>query len=137
MRNAVHPHAWPVPPVTPWSLRAWPPLLWQAGEPPRRRFEHLGTSVSPYSDAHGPTAGQTVWAAHDDEGEAGMAWDWVQIAHGVVAMADPMSLVTNLRLVSNQGEVLTSSESARYLNEFVRLLPWQREVQVALRAGPG
>ena len=66
-----------------------------------------------------------------------MAWDWVQIAHGVVAMADPMSLVTNLRLVSNQGAVLTSSESARYLNEFVRLLPWQREVQVALRTGPG
>ena len=66
-----------------------------------------------------------------------MAWDWVQIAHGVVAMADPMSLVTNLRLVSNQGEVLTSSESARYLNEFVRLLPWQREVQIALRACPG
>lgn len=78
-----------------------------------------------------------MWAAHDDDGEAGMAWDWVQIAHGVVAMSDPMSLVTNLRLVGDQGEVLTTHESARYLNEFVRLLPWQREVQVALRAGPG
>lgn len=66
-----------------------------------------------------------------------MAWDWIQIAHGVVAMADPMSLVTNLRLVGDQGEVLTSCESARYLNEFVRLLPWQHEVQIVLRAGPG
>ena len=66
-----------------------------------------------------------------------MAWDWVQIAHGVVAMADPMSLVTNLRLVSDQGEVLTVHESARYLNEFVRRLPWQQEVQIALRAGHG
>ncbi len=137
MQNVVHPHAVANPPVTPWTLRAWPPLLWQAGEPPRRRFQHLGTSITPMGDAHGPTAGQTIWAAHDDDGEAGMAWDWVQIAHGVVAMADPMSLVTNLRLVSDQGEVLTTHESARYLNEFVRLLPWQREVQVALRAGPG
>jgi hypothetical protein len=111
--------------------------LWQAGEPPRRRFQHLGTSISPTGDAQGPAAGQTVWAAHDDDGEAGMAWDWVQIAHGVVAMADPMSLVTNLRLVGDQGEVLTTHESARYLNEFVRLLPWQHEVQIALRAGPG
>jgi hypothetical protein len=85
----------------------------------------------------GTTAGQTVWAAHAADGEAGMAWDWVQIAHGVVAMADPMSLVTNLRLVSDQGEVLTPHESARYLNEFVRLLPWQHEVQMALRASPG
>ena len=25
-----------------------------------------------------------------------MAWDWVQIARGVVAMADPMSVVTNI-----------------------------------------
>ena len=66
-----------------------------------------------------------------------MAWDWVQIAHGVVAMADPMSLVTNLRLVGEQGEVLTVHESARYLNEFVRLLPWQHEVQIALRTGHG
>jgi hypothetical protein len=79
-------------------------------------------------------AGQTVWAARDDEGEAGVAWDWVQIARGVVAIADPMSLVTNLRLVSGQGEVLTMHESARFLNEFVRTLPWQHEVQRALLA---
>jgi hypothetical protein len=135
MQNAAVPHAVAHPPVTPWTLRAWPPLLWQAGEPPRRRFQHLGTSIAPGGDARAPTAGQTIWAAHDENGEAGMAWDWVQIAHGVVAMADPMSLVTNLRLVGDQGEVLTTHESARYLNEFVRLLPWQREVQVALRAG--
>ena len=136
MQNVAHPHAVVHPPVTPWTLRAWPPVLWQAGEPPRRRFQHLGTSITPSGDAHGPTAGQTIWAAHDDEGEAGMAWDWVQIARGVVAMSDPMSLVTNLRLVGDQGEVLTTHESARYFNEFVRLLPWQREVQVALLAGP-
>ena len=137
MENIARPRAWPVPPVNPWSLHAWPPLLWQAGEPPRRRFQHLGTSVTPLGDAHGPAAGQTVWAAHDDEGEAGMAWDWVQIGHGVVAMADPMSLVTNLRLVGQQGEVLTVCESARYLNEFVRRLPWQNEVQIVLRCAPG
>ena len=137
MPNAARPHAITMPPVTPWTLRAWPPLLWQAGEPPRRRFQHLGTSITPLGDAHLPTAGQTVWAAHDDDGEAGMAWDWVQIAHGVVAMADPMSLVTNLRLVGGQGQVLTIYESARYFNEFVRLLPWQHEVQIALRTGPG
>ena len=133
MENNARPRAWPVPPVSPWSLRAWPPLLWQAGEPPRRRLQHLGTRVLPLGDAHGPAAGQTLWATHDDDGEAGMAWDWIQIGHGVVAMADPMSLVTNLRLVGQQGEVLTVCESARYLNEFVRRLPWQHEVRSLLR----
>ncbi len=81
------------------------------------------------------TAGQTVWGGSGDDGEAGVAWDWVQISRGVVAMADPMSVVSNLRLVGEQGEVLTALESARYLNELVRVLPWQSEVERALCAG--
>jgi len=80
-----------------------------------------------------PPAGQTVWAAHADDGDAGMAWDWVQIARGVVAIADPMSVVTNLRIVSGAGEVLTATESALFLNQLVHALPWQTEVQRALR----
>ena len=60
------------------------------------------------------------------------AWDWVLITRGVVAMADPMSVISNLRLVGDQGEVLTAQQSARFLNEIVRALPWQSEVQRAL-----
>jgi hypothetical protein len=63
-----------------------------------------------------------------------MAWDWVQITQGVVAMADPMSLVTNVRLIGDEGEVLTVQQSARFLNEMVRDLPWQQEVHRALSA---
>lgn len=81
-----------------------------------------------------PAAGQTVWAASADDGEAGMAWDWVQIAQGVVTIADPMSVISNLRLLGQEGDVLTAYESARFLNEFVRALPWQSEVQRALHA---
>jgi hypothetical protein len=123
-----------LPPATPWSLRAWPPLLWQAGEAAPVRFHHLGTRVTLCGDSPGPTAGQTVWAAKGAEGEAGMAWDWVQIARGVVAMADPMAVVTNLRLVGTEGEVLTAHEAACFLNELVRSLPWQQEVRRALSA---
>jgi hypothetical protein len=47
-------------------------------------------------------------------------------------MADPMSVVTNLRLIGHEGEVLTLLESARYLNEIVHALPWQSEVRRAL-----
>ncbi len=81
------------------------------------------------------TAGQTIWGGSADDGEAGVAWDWVQISRGVVAMADPMSVVSNLRLVGHQGEVLTALESVRFLNEMVRVLPWQGEVERALSAG--
>lgn len=81
------------------------------------------------------TAGQTVWGGNAIDGEAGVAWDWVQISRGVVAMADPMSVVSNLRLIGEHGEVLTALESVCYLNELVRQLPWQSEVDRALRAG--
>ena len=125
----------PIPPdVTPWSLRAWPTLLWQAENGTFVKFEHLGTRVSCPLGGAEPPAGQTVWAAHAADGDAGMAWDWIQIARGVVAMTDPMSLVTNLRMVGAEGCVLTSQQSALVLNELVRALPWQSEVQRALHA---
>lgn len=134
LQTAPTPHEKPAALVTPWSLRAWPPLLWQAGEPTRVRFHHLGTRVTFSGDPLGPPAGQTIWAGSAADGEAGMAWDWVLITRGVVAMADPMSVITNLRLVGEQGDVLTAQQSARFLNEIVRALPWQSEVQRALSA---
>jgi hypothetical protein len=100
------------------------------------RFHHLGTCIVVPGDTSGPPAGQTVWATADDAGQAGMAWDWVQITQGVVAIADPMSLVTNVRLLGDEGEVLTAHEAARFLNELVRGLPWQQEVQRALSTRP-
>ncbi len=123
------------PAVTPWVLRTWPPVLWQASAGAPARFHHIGTRIIFSGDPLYPPAGQTVWAASANEGEAGMAWDWVQIARGVVAIADPMSVVTNLRLVGGEGEVLTAHQAALFLNELVRTLPWQTEVQRALRRG--
>lgn len=118
-----------MPSTTPWSLRAWPPLLWQARRQTELSFEHLGTLVTSPDDR----TGQTMWSTRGVDGEAGVAWDWVQLPRGAVAMADPMSVVTNLRLVGDQGEVLTAQQAARYLNEIVRGLPWQQEVQRALQ----
>jgi hypothetical protein len=114
--------------TSPWSLRAWPAVLWQAHRKTELAFEHLGTLVTSPADR----TGQTMWGARD--GEAGVAWDWVELPIGAVAMADPMSVVTNLRLVGDAGEVLTAQQAARFLNEIVHALPWQREVQRALRA---
>ena len=121
-------------PTTAWSLRAWPPVLWQATDPAPVRFHHLSTRIDMGSDQPGLPAGQTIWAATAAEGDAGMAWDWVQLARGVVAIADPMSVVTNVRLIGDEGEVLTAHQAAVFLNQLLRRLPWQHEVQRALSA---
>lgn len=119
-------------PTTPWSLLAWPPVLWQAEHGSQLQFHHLSTHVTFTRDRMSRTAGQTIWGGASGGGDAGVAWDWIQISGDVVALADPMSVVSNLRLIGDEGEVLTALESARYLNEIVHALPWQTEVQRAL-----
>jgi hypothetical protein len=57
-----------------------------------------------------------------------MAWDWIEIGKGVVAMVDPMRVVTNMQLVSIDGRPLTAADAALHINQFVRRLPWQDEV---------
>ena len=126
----------PLQPCPPWTLHAWPSLLWQVSRHGPLHLQHLGTQVTCPGDTSCRNVGQTIWAWRGNEGDVGMAWDWVQLHCGVVAMADPMAVVTNLRLVSDDGEVLTAYESARHFNAIVHGLPWQRAVERALTA-PG
>jgi len=116
----------------PWIVSAWPPVLWQADAAPELHFVHLGTRVLPDGDHPGAFVGQTLWGESTSERSAGVAWDWVQIDRGVVAIADPFGLVTNLRLLDAQGEALAPYEVAVHLNEIVHALPWQSEVCRAL-----
>ena len=113
----------------PWTLRAWPPVFWQAVAFAPLRAQHLGTQVTRPAERGSPTGGQTVWSWLHEGGEAGVAWDWVHLPHGVVAMADPMSVVTNLTLIGPEGRMLGELEAARHLNQIVHTLPWQDEVE--------
>jgi len=125
-----HPHP---PQTTPaWIVCAWPPVTCQALRAPELHFVHLGTRVLNPGDPDSPSMGQTLWGGPSGDGAAGVAWDWVQIQEGVVAMADPFGLVTNLQLVGAHGQVLNDFEVAMRLNELVHALPWQTEVQRAL-----
>lgn len=116
-----------------WTVYAWPPVLWQAACAPRLQLVHLGTRVlKKGADGSGSNCGQTLWAASSGECAAGVAWDWIELRCGVVAIADPLALVTNLTLVDAQGEALSPHAAAAHLNELVHGLPWQSEVCRAL-----
>lgn len=124
--------------VTAWSVRAWPPVTCPALRTDLLHWQHVGTHFAP---GLGPRdrspGGQTLWTvASDDGSEAGVAWDWVLMDRGIVAMADPMSVVTNLRLLGDAGHVLTAVEAACVLNRIVHALPWQHEVRRLLQCRP-
>jgi hypothetical protein len=109
--------------------------LWQARQADGLHLRHLNTSITVRGQGQQPTLGQTLWAARSDGHEAGLAWDWVQLRHGLVTLADPLSVVSNLRLLGGRGQVLTALEATRVLNEIVHRLPWQPEVARTLN-GP-
>jgi hypothetical protein len=115
-----------------WTVYAWPPVLWQASRAPRLQLVHLDTRVLKAEHGAGPSCGQTLWAAASGERAAGVAWDWVELRCGVVAIADPFALVTNLTLVDAAGEALSPQAAAAHLNVLVHGLPWQSEVCRAL-----
>lgn len=115
-----------------WIVCAWPPILWQASRAPQLRLQHCGTRVLTFRDGDTPSAGQTLWADAGDPQAAGVAWDWVEIESGVVAMADPFGLVTNLHLVDDDGEPLNDVAAAIRLQEVLHGLPWQAAVERAL-----
>jgi hypothetical protein len=115
-----------------WIVYAWPPVLWQASSAPHLHLVHLGTRVLTLGDETGPCSGQTLWGDASVDHSAGVAWDWVELQRGVVAMSDPFGMVTNLRLLDAHGEVLSQVQVAVHLHQLVHALPWQSEVQRAL-----
>lgn len=125
-----------VPSSPPWAVRAWPPLLWQLGNNNSLPLQHLCTQVNASEDPAFRTVGQTLWAADCHDGRAAMAWDWVELADGIFAMADPMAIVTNLRLVDDCGEILPALETAMHINVIVHGLPWQQAVEHAVVSPP-
>lgn len=133
-----HHTAGPVPlgraTVPAWSVYAWPALVCRAEQAPAWQLSHLGTCVITPGDATQPCTGQTLWGSDLESGAAALAWDWVRLCPGVVALADPLGLITNVHLVDDHGEPLPSLQAALHLNQMVRTLPWQTEVQRALQS---
>lgn len=119
-----------------WIVYAWTPVLWQSARAPDLHLVHLGTRVLNLGDEDCPCSGQTLWADNNNFRVAGVAWDWVEVREGVLAMSDPLGVVTNLRLTDAHGKEVKPRELAVQLHQMVYALPWQDEVRRALRNKP-
>ena len=89
-------------------------------------LRHLGTTAHVDDKEDGLRHGQAVWgirAARDKW--VGIAWDWREIRHGIVAMSDPMTVLSNLVFLDEDGEPVDAYKRILYLNNAVFSLPWQ------------
>ncbi len=87
---------------------------------------HLGTSTHIDEGESGLRYGQAVWGtkAAQDKWVA-IAWDWREVRQGVVAMSDPMTVLSNLVFLDADGNPLDSFKRILHLNNAVYSLNWQ------------
>ena len=93
-------------------------------------FVHHETQCIPVG-ASMPTKayGHTVWIASTLESRCvAVAFDWAVIERGLLVIADPMRVASNLWPIDEEGAPLGDSGRFRVLNTVVWMLQWQAVV---------
>lgn len=85
----------------------------------------LGASINVDGEADGIRYGQVLWGGTWDGELIGLAWDWREVRRNVIAMSDPMTVVSNLTLLDASGEGLSDSRRLMCLNSTIHQLDWQ------------
>lgn len=81
-----------------------------------------------------PVAGNSVWVGNVGSAHVGLAWEWVELRPGVLLLADPNSVITNVRFVDKRGRELDALKSLVCVNRILHELPWQESAVDVLAA---
>lgn len=117
-----------------WQLIAWKPVLATLPEFRRtlaqmRPLNEPAAGIGDGREGVGAVAaarqGQALWAASHGGEPLGLAWDWAEVRDQVVALCDPMKVLSNVRLLGDDGEPLGEAERIVHLNSAVHELDWQ------------
>jgi hypothetical protein len=76
----------------------------------------------------GTRQGQVTWVSAKQP-DIGLAWDWVEVVPGVVALEDPLQIVCNVEVTDAASRKLDADGRRLMLNRVVHRLPWQRAVR--------
>jgi hypothetical protein len=114
-----------------WQVITWNPVETTAGEFARlaSRFRHLGTSVHADDAAHGLQYGQVLWGLERGSDRIGLAWEWAEVREHLVALADPMKVLSNLQIRRADGSLMPEAERLLHLNGAIHAWRWQEQVR--------
>ena len=93
-------------------------------------FAHHNTHCVPLEPGIPMRAyGNTIWVASSDEGQCvAISFDWAAIERGVLAIADPFRICSNIWPADEDGAPFSESGRFRILNTLVWQLKWQSVV---------
>jgi hypothetical protein len=121
--------------VLPMTIPAWQVISWSpvvttvpAFEREIAKLRHLGTSVHTEELENGLRQGQVLWGVDEPSYAIGIAWDWAEVREDVVAVVDPMKVLSNVTLVDENGVCLNESSRIVYLNSAIHELRWQEGI---------
>ena len=114
-----------------WQVITWKPVRTTVDEwvDVLGRMRQLGASVSPQAGPTGPARGQVLWGTLDSEQPIGIAWDWAEMREEVLALSDPMGVLSNVMLVDEDGASIDDSLRTVYLNTAIHEFGWQQQVK--------
>ena len=117
------------------SIQGWQVIMWQrVGMKPKDlfrlipRFRHLGTSLQLGEVSEGHCVGSTVWGCDYMGKQLGLTWEWIEVKPRVVALGDPMVLLSNVELMSDEEDAVEQGDRLLALHRVIYALPWQKQV---------
>lgn len=96
-------------------------------------FEHLHTTQCRECDDDGFPHGHVVWGTLRGATPMALCWEWAEVRLGVVAIFNPMNVLSNVRLVSESGQPLALGQTLLAFNSVVHEIDWQSRVCDELR----
>lgn len=117
----------------PWLIASWPTVHYAVSQRELmiRRLHCVSATLHHAGSGQG-RSGQVMWACQTPLGDAALAWDWFDLRPQVVALADPMHVLSNVCFVDEHGVELTTKANLLELNNLVASLRWQDQVEPAL-----
>ena len=114
-----------------WQVMTWDAVPMGVSELERTitRMEHLGTSVCIDTENADKRCGQALWGAELNGHRVGIAWDWAEVVRDVVAMVDPMKILSNITVVDEDGRRLEAQHQIVALNNAIHELHWQVQIR--------
>lgn len=115
--------------VAAWQVISWPRVYWSVRQFNKntKTLAHLGTSVQGFGGASDLKHGLSLWGCELDGAMFGIAWDWAEVRPDVVALADPMKILSNIVLLDSDRCCMGESRRLLYFNTAVFQLPWQEQ----------
>ena len=122
-----------------WRIVGWrrvcaSPTIWPEVV---RRLRARSVAVSDEANPAGLRQGNVLWSVDEPvegtvKGPLGLAWEWTEVQPEVLALTDPMAVLSNADLTDDSGQQLASEVRILQLNHAIHTLNWQPEVLALL-----